>query len=172
MVAGRAEGSQHSCHTFPSFQGKAIPPVRLGVAVPELPRQGGDGVLCKALNKVPLSPRLTRSSLAPCPALSQRRDPESQLYARAGDQRDTGALLEGPDKGCPGGTERQSPAGSRGHKGPAEEAALGAQRPSGHSITAGSDARGGPGGVLLLCAPGEGPGGVAGKGQVGFVGRR
>lgn len=43
-------------------------------------------------------------------------------------------------KGCPGGTERQSSASSGGgDKGPTEEAAVGAPRPSGHSITVGSD---------------------------------
>lgn len=127
LHAGHRPAAQHGCYTFPSFQGKAIPPVRLGVADLELPRRGGDGGLCKPLNKVALSPRLTRSSLASSPGVSQRRLPESQLYAPAGDrgdQRDTGALLHAPDKGCPGGTERQSSAGSGRDKGPTEEAAV------------------------------------------------
>lgn len=57
-------------------------------------------------------------------------------------------------KGCPGGTERQSSAGlGRGDKGPTEEAAVQARRPSGHSIVAGSDpamlgeGQGGPSGL-------------------------
>lgn len=95
-------GLQHSTVVKCSHlsKGKPSPPLRLGVAGRDLPRHGGDGRLCKPLNKVALSPRLTRNSLASSPGVSQRRVPESQLYAPAGDALPWGRR------------------GSEGHRGP------------------------------------------------------
>lgn len=61
-------------------------------------------------------------------------------HGAGGDQRDTGALLHVPDKRLPRG-DRASKLSQLwgGDKGPTEEAAVGAPRPSGHSITVGSD---------------------------------
>lgn len=132
----RVTGLQHSTaiECFYLSKGKpSIPPVRLGVAGRELPRQGGDGCLCKPLNKVALSPRLTRSSLASSREFPNAGSLKASFMLRPGtrcrgagrDQRDTGALLHAPDKRLPrGDTASKLSRHKGGDKGPSEEAVV------------------------------------------------
>lgn len=157
--------------------------MRLGVAGRQLPRQRGDGRLCKPLNKVALSLRLTRSSLASSLGVSQRRVPESQLYALAGDALPWGRRgsegHRGPSahprqKAAPGGQSVKAQPAQGGTRDPQRrlpcEATVHLVTRSWQAATRQCSGR--DKGVLLVCPPGEGAGGTAGKGQVGFVGCR